>query len=52
MKPVVGCVGGWGGDSFTACFAGFRWRVCVWLVVVLGFLLAAHAGASGCGVLS
>ena len=42
---VVGCVGGWGGDSFTVCCFPVVARVCVWLVVVLGFLLAAHAGA-------
>ena len=45
MKPVVGCVGGWGGDSFTGFVFQCVARVCVWLVAVLGFLLAAHAGA-------
>ena len=48
---VVGCVGGWGGDSFTVCCFPVVARVCVWLVVVLGFLLAARAGAPGFGVL-
>ena len=52
MKLVGGCVGGWGGDSFTACCCPVVTCVCVWLVVVLGFLLAAHAGAPGCGVFS
>ena len=48
---VVGCVGGWGGDSFTVFVFQCVACVCVWLVVVLGFLLAARAGAPGFGVL-
>ena len=44
---VAGCWLCWwlGWRFFHFLLAGFRWRVCVWLVVVLGFLLAAHAGA-------
>jgi len=42
------------GVEVLSLFVVFRCvaRVCVWLVVVLGFLLAAHAGAPGCGVFS
>ena len=37
-------------EILSLCLFWFQVVFCVWLVVVLGFLLAAHAGAPGCGV--